>query len=405
MANLYKEISGGITAPQGFLASGVTGGIKKSGKKDTALIYSQSPAKVAGVFTTNQCAASCVLLNKVNIKDGLAQAIIVNSGNANACTGERGYQDTQEMVSFTAKKLDLEKEQVLVASTGIIGEFLVMDKIKTGIDKAVADLSQSGGQEAAEAIMTTDTYSKELAIEFEVGDELVKLGGIAKGSGMIEPNMATMLGFLTTDIAIDSNLLQEALVEAINQSFNRITVDGDQSTNDMVTILANGKAGNNIIVDKDEDYNVFLDALKYVCTYLAHQIVRDGEGATKFIEVEVKGAQSLKKATKIAKQIANSQLVKTAMFGQDPNWGRIIMAIGASGVELDLSKVEIKINDTVLLEQGERVIEHSTETKANLLNDEEIKIEVNLNLGEYSDKVWTCDLSYKYVEINAEYHT
>jgi len=405
MANLYKEISGGITAPQGFLASGVTGGIKKSGKKDTALIYSQSPAKVAGVFTTNQCAASCVLLNKVNIKDGLAQAIIVNSGNANACTGERGYQDTQEMVSFTAKKLDLEKEQVLVASTGIIGEFLVMDKIKTGIDKAVADLSQSGGQEAAEAIMTTDTYSKELAIEFEVGDELVKLGGIAKGSGMIEPNMATMLGFLTTDIAIDSNLLQEALVEAINQSFNRITVDGDQSTNDMVTILANGKAGNNIIVDKDEGYNVFLDALKYVCTYLAHQIVRDGEGATKFIEVEVKGAQSLKKATKIAKQIANSQLVKTAMFGQDPNWGRIIMAIGASGVELDLSKVEIKINDTVLLEQGERVIEHSTETKANLLNDEEIKIEVNLNLGEYSDKVWTCDLSYKYVEINAEYHT
>jgi len=405
MANLYKEISGGITAPQGFLASGVTGGIKKSGKKDTALIYSQSPAKVAGVFTTNQCAASCVLLNKVNIKDGLAQAIIVNSGNANACTGERGYQDTQEMVSFTAKKLDLEKEQVLVASTGIIGEFLAMDKIKTGIDKAVADLSQSGGQEAAEAIMTTDTYSKELAIEFEVGDELVKLGGIAKGSGMIEPNMATMLGFLTTDIAIDSNLLQEALVEAINQSFNRITVDGDQSTNDMVTILANGKAGNNIIVDKDEGYNVFLDALKYVCTYLAHQIVRDGEGATKFIEVEVKGAQSLKKATKIAKQIANSQLVKTAMFGQDPNWGRIIMAIGASGVELDLSKVEIKINDTVLLEQGERVIEHSTETKANLLNDEEIKIEVNLNLGEYSDKVWTCDLSYKYVEINAEYHT
>jgi len=405
MANLYKEISGGITAPQGFLASGVTGGIKKSGKKDTALIYSQSPAKVAGVFTTNQCAASCVLLNKVNIKDGLAQAIIVNSGNANACTGERGYQDTQEMVSFTAKKLDLEKEQVLVASTGIIGEFLAMDKIKTGIDKAVADLNQSGGQEAAEAIMTTDTYSKELAIEFEVGDELVKLGGIAKGSGMIEPNMATMLGFLTTDIAIDSNLLQEALVEAINQSFNRITVDGDQSTNDMVTILANGKAGNNIIVDKDEDYNVFLDALKYVCTYLAHQIVRDGEGATKFIEVEVKGAQSLKKATKIAKQIANSQLVKTAMFGQDPNWGRIIMAIGASGVELDLSKVEIKINDTVLLEQGERVIEHSTETKANLLNDEEIKIEVNLNLGEYSDKVWTCDLSYKYVEINAEYHT
>jgi glutamate N-acetyltransferase/amino-acid N-acetyltransferase len=405
MANLYKEISGGITAPQGFLASGVTGGIKKSGKKDTALIYSQSPAKVAGVFTTNQCAASCVLLNKVNIKDGLAQAIIVNSGNANACTGERGYQDTQEMVSFTAKKLDLEKEQVLVASTGIIGEFLAMDKIKTGIDKAVADLNQSGGQEAAEAIMTTDTYSKELAIEFEVGDELVKLGGIAKGSGMIEPNMATMLGFLTTDIAIDSNLLQEALVEAINQSFNRITVDGDQSTNDMVTILANGKAGNNIIVDKDEGYNVFLDALKYVCTYLAHQIVRDGEGATKFIEVEVKGAQSLKKATKIAKQIANSQLVKTAMFGQDPNWGRIIMAIGASGVELDLSKVEIKINDTVLLEQGERVIEHSTETKANLLNDEEIKIEVNLNLGEYSDKVWTCDLSYKYVEINAEYHT
>jgi len=405
MANLYKEISGGVTAPQGFLASGVTGGIKKSGKKDTALIYSQSPAKVASVFTTNQCAASCVHLNKENIKDGLAQAIIVNSGNANACTGERGYQDSQEMIGFTAEKLGIEKEQVLVASTGIIGEFLEMDKVKAGIDKAVADLSQSGGQKAAEAIMTTDTYAKELAIEFELGDKTVKLGGIAKGSGMIEPNMATMLGFLTTDIAIDSSLLQEALVEAVNQSFNRITVDGDQSTNDMVTVLANGKAKNPTITNKDEDYNTFLGALKYICTYLAHQIVRDGEGATKFIEVEIKGTQSLKKATKIAKQIANSQLVKTAMFGQDPNWGRIIMAIGASGVELDLSKVEIKINDLVLLEQGERVIEHEAETKANLLNDEEIKIEVNLNLGEYSDKVWTCDLSYKYVEINAEYHT
>ncbi|OCL27189.1 bifunctional ornithine acetyltransferase/N-acetylglutamate synthase [Orenia metallireducens] len=405
MANLYKEISGGVTAPQGFLASGVTGGIKKSGKKDTALIYSETPAKVAGVFTTNQCAASCVLLNKQNIQDGLAQGIIINSGNANACTGERGYQDSQEMISFTAEKLGLENDKVLVASTGIIGEFLAMDKIKIGIEKAVAELSESGGQAAAEAIMTTDTYAKELAIEFELGDKIVKLGGIAKGSGMIEPNMATMLGFLTTDIAIDNQLLQEALVEAINQSFNRITVDGDQSTNDMVTVLANGNAGNDTITNKGEDYNLFLEALKYVCTYLAHQIVRDGEGATKFIEVEVKGAQSLAKATKVAKQIANSQLVKTAMFGQDPNWGRIIMAIGASGVEIDLSKVEIKVNDLILLEQNQKVIQHSTDIKANLLNDDEIKIEVDLNLGEYSDKVWTCDLSYKYVEINAEYHT
>ncbi|TDX48045.1 bifunctional glutamate N-acetyltransferase/amino-acid acetyltransferase ArgJ [Orenia marismortui] len=401
----FKEIKGGITAPKGFLASGVVSGIKKSGNKDVALIYSENLAQVAGVFTTNQCAASSVILSKENCKGGSAQAIIVNSGNANACTGDRGYQDSKAMIGQVAESLDLEDNQVVLSSTGIIGEFLEMEKIKVGIDKAVTSLSSQGGRDAAEAIMTTDTYAKELALEIMIGNKVVKLGGIAKGSGMIEPNMATMLGFITTDIAINSQLLKEALKTAVNKSFNKITVDGDQSTNDMVSILANGQAENNQITEKNEQYYKFVEALNYLCTYLAQQIVRDGEGATKFVEIEVKGALSSESAEKAAKKIANSNLVKTAIFGEDPNWGRIIAAVGACGVELDLSKIEIKINDLLLLAKNQEVIKHSSEEKSKLLKEKDIKVEVDLNLGSVSEVVWTCDLSYKYVEINGEYHT
>ncbi|WP_027340668.1 bifunctional glutamate N-acetyltransferase/amino-acid acetyltransferase ArgJ [Halonatronum saccharophilum] len=398
----YNEIEGSVTAPKCFFAAGVSAGIKRSGNEDIALIYSESEGNVAGVFTTNKSCASSVTIDKEIIEEGKAQAIIINSGNANACTGKRGYKDSKEMINLTAKKLGLDVDKVLVASTGIIGKFLPMNKVKRGISEAFDNLSDEGGPLAAQAIMTTDTYAKEKAFEFEIAGKNVRIGGIAKGSGMIEPNMATMLGFLTTDLAIESGLLKEALTEAVNQSFNRITVDGDQSTNDMVIILGNGEAGNEIIKEKNNDYYKFLEVLKELTRWLAHQIVRDGEGATKFVEVEIKGAKSLEEAHKGARKIANSSLVKTALFGEDPNWGRIVAAIGSAGVDFDLDNLEIEINGVKLLAREQQVTQ---EIKEDLLASKDINIVVNLNNGDYSDRVWTCDLSYKYVEINGEYHT
>ncbi|MCK8827481.1 bifunctional glutamate N-acetyltransferase/amino-acid acetyltransferase ArgJ [Natroniella acetigena] len=403
MAKDYQEITGGVTAPQGFLAAGVEAGIKSEGK-DVALIYSQKLAQVAAVFTTNQCSAAPVKLSQQNCQDGLTQGIVINSGNANACTGERGWSDAERMKELTAEELNLEQGQVLVASTGVIGQFLEMDKVEQGIKAAAANLSETGSNHAAEAIMTTDTYCKELAVEVEIGGETITIGGIAKGSGMIEPNMATMLSFLTTDLAIDAQLLDQALRKAVNNSFNKISVDGDQSTNDMVAILANGQADNLPIQEQGQAYQKFLVALKYVTKVLAHQIVLDGEGATKFVEVEVAGARTESEAEAIARKIANSNLVKTALFGEDPNWGRIVAAVGASGIDIDLVKLEIRINDLLLLAQDETVLNYEEELEG-LLATDEIKLEVNLNLGEASDQVWTCDLSYEYVEINGEYHT
>ncbi|MCK8817987.1 bifunctional glutamate N-acetyltransferase/amino-acid acetyltransferase ArgJ [Natroniella sulfidigena] len=403
MAEDYQDVIGGITAPQGFLAAGVEVGIKSEGR-DVALIYSQNSAKVAAVFTTNQCSAAPVKLSRENCEDGLAQAIVVNSGNANACTGKRGWSDAERMEELAAEELNLKQDQILVASTGIIGEFLEMNKVEEGIKKAAANLSETGSAHAAEAIMTTDTYSKELAVEVEIGGETVTIGGIAKGSGMIEPNMATMLSFLTTDLAIDAQLLDQALRKAVNNSFNKIIVDGDQSTNDMVSILANGQAGNSSIQEQDQDYEKFVAALQYVTKVLAHQIVLDGEGATKFVEVEVAGARNKSDAEVVARKIANSNLVKTALFGEDPNWGRIVAAVGASGIDIDLAKLEIRMNDLLLLDQDETVLNYEEELEE-LLTTDEIKLKVNLNLGEAVDRVWTCDLSYEYVEINGEYHT
>ncbi|WP_408954470.1 bifunctional glutamate N-acetyltransferase/amino-acid acetyltransferase ArgJ [Natroniella sp. ANB-PHB2] len=403
MAGDYQEVPGGVTAPQGFLAAGVEAGIKSEGR-DIALLYSNNLAKVAAVFTTNQCSAAPVKLSRKNCKDGLAQAIVINSGNANACTGEQGWSDAERMKDLTADELNLEKNQILVASTGIIGQFLEMDKVEKGIKKAAANLNETGSNYAAEAIMTTDTYSKELAVEIEIGGEKVTIGGIAKGSGMIEPNMATMLSFLTTDLAIDTQLLDQALREAVNNSFNKIIVDGDQSTNDMVAILANEQAGNSQIQEQDQDYEKFVAALKHITKVLAHQIVLDGEGATKFVEIEVVGARKKFEAEVIARKIANSNLVKTALFGEDPNWGRIVAAIGASGIDIDLAKLEIRMNDLLLLDQDETVLDYEEKLEG-LLATDKIKLKVNLNLGEASDQVWTCDLSYEYVEINGEYHT
>ena len=395
-----KKIEGGIAAVGGFLASGVRAEIKEEGL-DLALIYSKSPACGAAVFTTNQVQAAPVKLSRKNVQEGNVQAVVINSGVANACTGKKGRKNAEKMLAKTAEELELEPEEVVVASTGVIGDQLPIDRITVGIEQAAFDLSKSGGNPAARAIMTTDTYPKELALEFEVAGTSVRLGGIAKGSGMIEPNMATMLSFFTTDVAIDRELLVEALDESVEYSFNKITVDGDQSTNDTVAILANGEAGNEKITEKGAAYEQFLGALEYATRELAQEIVRDGEGGNKFVEVEVVEAVSEKQAEKIARKVANSSLVKTALFGEDSNWGRIVGAVGAAGEDIDLAKLEVTINGEDVFGPKEEVHDFPED----LLKEDEIFIKIHLDQGIGAEKIWTCDLSYDYVEINAEYHT
>ncbi|MGM0370834.1 MAG: bifunctional glutamate N-acetyltransferase/amino-acid acetyltransferase ArgJ [Bacillota bacterium] len=395
-----KKLEGTITTPLDFFSSGIRVGLKEEGK-DMGLIYSIVGAEAAAVFTTNQSQAASVKISRDNISDGSAQAILVNSGNANACTGDRGFDDAQKMNRIASQKLGLAEEEIILCSTGIIGEYLAMDKVEPGIEKAVLNLTENGGSDTAEAIMTTDTYQKELAVKVDIGGEEITIGGIAKGSGMIEPNMATMLSFLTTDAEIDKELLQDALTTAVDQTFNRITVDGDQSTNDTVAILANGASENEAITEKEDSYHRFVEGLTYICKELAHLIVKDGEGATKFVTIEVEGVSSEDKAERVAKKIANSNLVKTAIFGEDPNWGRIASAAGSAGVEFELAKMEIEINGQDIFGPAEQVHQCPND----LLAPENINIKVDLNSGEESAEVWTCDLSYKYVEINAEYHT
>ncbi len=398
-----KKINGGITAAEDFLTAGIRIGIKEEGL-DLGVIYSNHLANVAAVFTTNQAAAAPVKISRDACDNGLAQALVVNSGNANACTGEQGYQDGKKMAKLTAEELELDIKEVLVASTGIIGELLAMDKIESGIKKVCNSLAKDKNETLAQAIMTTDTYKKERAVEIELAGKKVKLGAVAKGSGMIEPNMATMLSFITTDAAITSELLQEALSEAVGESFNKITVDGDQSTNDTVAIMANGSAGNDLIVKRNQDFEKFLEALKYLCKELAKDIVKDGEGANKFVTVKVTGARTKKQAAKVARKVANSNLFKTALFGEDVNWGRIVAAAGASGVEFELDLLEIALNDVAILARGEKEVDNRAELKKEIKKDE-LTFEINLNSGSKSNKIWTCDLSYKYVAINAEYHT
>ena len=398
-----KEITGGITAAEDFLTAGIRTGIKEEGL-DLGVIYSNHLANVGAVFTTNQAAAAPVKISRDACDNGLAQALVVNSGNANACTGEQGYQDGKKMAKLTAEELELDIKEVLVASTGIIGELLAMDKIESGIKKACNSLGKDKNESLARAIMTTDTYKKERAVEIELAGKKVKLGAVAKGSGMIEPNMATMLSFITTDAAITSELLQQALTEAVGESFNKITVDGDQSTNDTVTVMANGSAGNDLIVKRNQAFEKFLEALKYLCKELAKDIVKDGEGANKFVTVKVTGAKTKKQAAKVARKVANSNLFKTALFGEDVNWGRIVAAAGASGVEFELDLLEIALNGVAILTKGQQEANNMQQLEEEIKEDELI-FEINLNSGDKSNKIWTCDLSYKYVEINAEYHT
>jgi glutamate N-acetyltransferase/amino-acid N-acetyltransferase len=392
-----------ITSPKGFLASGVRAGIKEKGE-DLALIVSEKPAAGAGVFTTNLFSAAPVVISRSRLPSSSARAIIANSGNANACTGNQGIQDALEMASETARVLGVAAEDVLVASTGIIGRRMPMDNIRYGIARAVALLSVDGGSAAARAIMTTDTRPKEALVELSIGGAQVRIGGIAKGAGMICPNMATMLCFITSDVAITPQMLQFCLSRAVNISFNCLTVDGDTSTNDSVIMLANGLANNPLISSPGPVLDEFQAALDSVAVSLAKQIARDGEGATKLVEITVEGANSFEDARQIAKTVANSALVKTALFGCDPNWGRILAAAGRSGVPLDPKSVSLKLGDILLVDGGEPLPFSESEAHK-LLQNAEVSVLLSVGDGPGNATVWTCDFSYDYIKINAEYHT
>lgn len=411
----FTKIKGGVTAPLGFKAAGVACGIKKNGCKDLALVFSETPALAAGIFTSNQMAASPVLFSCSSLAAGKRwQAVLINSGNANACTGKQGFVDVKEMAAFAASALKIEAGSVLVASTGVIGKPLPMEKVKTGIVQAVENLDYQGGGNAAEAILTTDAYPKEIAVELTISGKQVRLGGMAKGAGMIGPVLtchpslhATMLAVITTDARLSTRLdALKFLKTAVDQSFNCISVDGETSTNDSVFLLANGLSG----VEKlrfnprDGESELFQEALNFVCLELAKSIVKDGEGATKLITYKISGAKNNSEAKEIACSIAGSLLVKTAFFGQDPNWGRIMAAIGKTGVSVVPSKVEIYLGSEQLVKNGTGVSFDVQKVKK-ILAKSEIEVRVELNLGEGQAIFYGCDLNYDYVKLNAEYHT
>src|SRR3989338_6222499 len=415
-----KWIHGGITAPVGFKANGIFCGIKKSKKRDLALIASEKPCQAAGVFTTNKVQASCVVINKEHLKDGWAQAIIANSGNANCMTGESGFENSYTMAAAVARILKLRKKQVLVASTGVIGKPLPIKKIVNAAPELVKGLSRKGGEFAAAGILTTDRTIKQVSAEFLVGKRKVRVGAMAKGAGMIRPQMAlaglrpakkmaglrhaTMLCFVTTDAVIAPSALRAALQKAADKSFNAITIDGDMSTNDMVLVLANGMAQNKRIVEKTKEFREFGHALETLFSQLAKQMIKDAEGATKFVEIAVKNAQSREDAKVVAMSVARSSLVKCALFGSDPNWGRVAAAAGTADAHVDPWKLQIYLGKELVLRNGGRV-----KKKAAVLNrvfaQKNIKITVDLGVGKYGASAFTCDFSTNYVRINSAYRT
>jgi glutamate N-acetyltransferase/amino-acid N-acetyltransferase len=397
-------INGGVTAPEGFFATGMACGIKKDGKKDLAIVCSEDSAAAAGVFTLNRVKGHSLQLTMDHIKNGYASAIVINSGNANACVGEQGYRDALEIAEITAGLLECSPQEILVGSTGVIGKPLDMDVIRPAMETLVSGMDPNGGHDALEAIMTTDTMFKEIAIELELQEAKAVIGGMAKGSGMIHPNMATLIGIITTDANISRRLLDKALREVVETTFNRVSIDGDTSVCDMVVILANGMADNAGIIHENEDYEQFKKGLEYVCAHLSKLIAKDGEGATKLIEVVVEGAGSPGDAYKAASAIAKSPLVKTAIFGEDANWGRIATAAGYSGADFNPSLVDIYIGSLLVCKSGCAV--DFDEAEANdILKKSEVRLLIKLNKGVYSDHIWTCDFSYDYVKINASYRS
>ncbi len=406
-----KQISGGVTAAKGFLAASAAAGIKYKDRQDMALIYSQAPCKAAGTFTTNLVKAAPVKWDqKIVEQSPFAQAIVVNAGIANACTGAEGFSYCSQTAKAAADCLHIPEDSVLVASTGVIGMQLPMDRIKKGIETMTPLLSESqeGGTKAAQAIMTTDTVKKEVAVEFEAGGKTVTIGGMCKGSGMIHPNMCTMLSFVTTDLSISKELLTEALKEDVKDTYNMISVDGDTSTNDTVLLLANGMAGNPEITEKNQDYYEFCRALNVINETLAKKIAGDGEGCTALFEVKIVGAQTKEQAVTLAKSVITSNLTKAAIFGHDANWGRILCAMGYSGAQFDPEQVDLyfesKVGRLQIIENGV-ALPYSEQKATEILSQPEVTAIADIKMGDASAAAWGCDLTFDYVKINADYRS
>ncbi|MDE3242752.1 MAG: bifunctional glutamate N-acetyltransferase/amino-acid acetyltransferase ArgJ [Nitrospirota bacterium] len=401
------KIPGGITAPRGFLAAGLHAGIKKPSILDLALVASEQPGPVAGLFTTNQVAAAPVVLDRLHLKQGqgIGRAFIVNSGNANACTGAQGLADAKEMAKLTAQSLGVPVRSILVGSTGVIGQFLPMTAIRDGVPRLVQRLRRTGGHEAAKAILTTDLKAKEVALQAKIAGRTVTVGGMAKGSGMIHPNMATMLAYLTTDAAIAQPTLQRALRAAADLSFNCISVDGDTSTNDTVLCLANGLAGNAPLREGTNELASFQAMLNEACRSLAMHICGDGEGVTKIVQVLVKGAKSVADAKAVADTVGTSCLVKTAFFGEDANWGRIMAAVGRAGVRIKPERIGLAIEGVPIVKQGVSLGRDAERAIEKLFRRRKFRIVVDLGIGSAQGSLWTTDLSYEYVRINASYRS
>lgn len=405
MLNTKKEtLDGGVLAPKGFKAQGIHAGLRHS-RRDLAILYSECPANAAAVYTLNAYQAAPIIVTKDSLNhEGKLQAIVINSACANACTGEKGLQDAFTMRQAAAEKLGIKPKHVAVASTGVIGEFLEIDKITSGISEIELTDDKTGASHFEEAILTTDTTTKSCALQTKIDGKTITIGGASKGSGMIHPNMATMLGFITTDAKVEQAALQRALREMTDISFNQITVDGDTSTNDMVVIMANGKAENQPLSENHPDWKAFTSLLKSVCESLAKQIARDGEGATKLVEVVVNGAESDEEARAIAKTIIASNLVKTAVYGADANWGRIICSMGRSNIPFNQERVSISFGPVEVMHLGKPIPFNEEAAKEHLLG-EEVIITVQLTDGLGNGTAWGCDLTYDYIRINASYRT
>lgn len=405
----YDIIPNGICAAKGFLAHGVHCGIRKAKDRlDLALIYSDVPCNSAGVYTLNKVKGAPIIVTKKNLENGIAQAIIVNSGNANTCNID-GEEKAQRMCELAGKALNISPSDVIVASTGIIGEILPIEPIENFIGELAEGLNECGNEAAANAILTTDLVKKEHAVSFVIGDKTCVIGGIAKGSGMIHPNMATMLSFLSTDVNIEKNLLAKSLKDVVDETFNMVSVDGDTSTNDTVTIMSNGKAGNKVITDENSaEYKIFRKGLYAVLMNLSREIAQDGEGATKLLECNVAGACNVETARIVAKSVITSSLFKSAMFGQDANWGRILCAIGYANAEFDINKIQVDLvseNGELTVCQNGRGVVFDHDFALNILKAHDVIININMYDSDATATAWGCDLTYDYVKINAEYHT
>ena len=402
LSDVINVIEGGVTTPKGFLAAGVEAHIKYLDRKDLALIYSKPPAQAAAVYTKNRMKAAPILVTREHLADGQLSAVVVNAGCANAGTGERGIRDARDTAAITARALGLAPRQVAMASTGVIGTYLPMDRLAAGIERAAASLSPRGGADAARAIMTTDTRPKEIAVSFQLEGKTVTIGGMAKGSGMIHPDMATLLVFITTDAAAEPDFLREALASSVDRSFNRVSVDGDTSTNDMVLLMANGEAGSPPLEGKSRE--LFQAALDQVTAYLAREVARDGEGATHLIEVRVQSAASEQEASIAARAVVSSSLVKSAVYGRDANWGRIICAVGYSGIEFDPEKVDVWLGKVAVAAGGCGLAFDEEQARAQL-EEETVVITVHLHRGSAQAVAWGCDLTPGYIHINASYRS